>query len=86
MFLLTEKLHYFEKKFMCDEKQPCLNGGGTCFSSQYTGGRGKQISEFKVSLAYQMSSKTAQGFTEKPCLEKTKGEKKSSYINWDSKH
>jgi hypothetical protein len=34
-------------------------------------GRGRQISEFKASLVYKMSSRTARA-TEKSCLEKTK--------------
>jgi hypothetical protein len=33
------------------------------------GGEGRQISEFKTSLDYRMSSRTAkEGYTEKPCL------------------
>jgi hypothetical protein len=32
------------------------------------GGRGRQISEFEVSLVLKVSSRTAQGYTEKPCL------------------
>jgi hypothetical protein len=35
------------------------------------GGRGRQISEFKASLVYRVSSRTARA-TEKPCLEKPK--------------
>jgi hypothetical protein len=35
------------------------------------GGRGRWISEFKASLVYKVSSKTARA-TEKPCLEKPK--------------
>jgi hypothetical protein len=34
--------------------------------------RGRQISEFETSLVYRVSSRTAKGYTEKPCLEKTK--------------
>jgi hypothetical protein len=33
------------------------------------GGRGRRISEFKASLVYRVSSRTARA-TEKPCLEK----------------
>jgi hypothetical protein len=33
------------------------------------GGRGRQ-SEFEASLVYKVSSRTARGYTEKPCLEK----------------
>jgi hypothetical protein len=39
------------------------------------GGRGRQISEFKTSLVYKVSSRTARA-TEKPCLEKPKKKKK----------
>jgi hypothetical protein len=34
------------------------------------GGRGKRISEFEASLVYRVSSRTVEGYTEKPCLEK----------------
>jgi hypothetical protein len=35
------------------------------------GGRGRRISEFKASLVYKVSSRTARAiYTEKPCLEK----------------
>jgi hypothetical protein len=50
------------------------------------GGRGRRISEFKASLVYRVSSRTAratqrefqdsQGYTEKPCLKKTTTTKK----------
>jgi hypothetical protein len=36
------------------------------------GGSGRQISEFKASLVYRVSSSTARGYTEKPCLLKLK--------------
>jgi hypothetical protein len=39
------------------------------------GGRGRQISEFKASLVYKVSSRTARA-TEKPCLGKPKKKKK----------
>jgi hypothetical protein len=39
------------------------------------GGRGRQISEFEVSLVYKVSSRTARA-TEKLCLEKKKKKKK----------
>jgi hypothetical protein len=41
------------------------------------GGRGRWISEFEANLVYKMNS---QGYTEKPCLEKTK-EKKNKNKN-----
>jgi hypothetical protein len=40
------------------------------------GGRGRWISEFKASLVYKVSSRTARAITEKPCLEKPKKKKK----------
>jgi hypothetical protein len=35
------------------------------------GGRGRWISEFEASLLYKVSFRTARGYTEKPCLEKS---------------
>jgi hypothetical protein len=40
------------------------------------GGRGRRISEFKACLVYRGEFQDSQGYTEKPCLEKPKGEKK----------
>jgi hypothetical protein len=40
------------------------------------GGRGRWISEFKSSLVYRVSSRTAEDYTEKPCLEKPRKKKK----------
>jgi hypothetical protein len=34
------------------------------------GGRGRWISEFEASLVYRVSSRTARGYTEKPCFKK----------------
>jgi hypothetical protein len=39
------------------------------------GGRGRQISEFEASLVFR-EFRDSQGYTEKPCLEKPKKEKK----------
>jgi hypothetical protein len=36
------------------------------------GGRGRWISEFKASLVYRVSFRTARATQKKPCLEKTK--------------
>jgi hypothetical protein len=41
------------------------------------GGRDKWISEFETSLVYKVSSRTAKGYTEKPCLEKQKTKTKT---------
>jgi hypothetical protein len=48
--------------------------GGACLYSQYSGGRGRQISELKAILILQTEFQDSQGFTEKPCL-KTKQNK-----------
>jgi hypothetical protein len=37
---------------------------------------GRWISQFEVSLVYRVSSRSAKGYTEKPCLEKPKKKKK----------
>ena len=42
----------------------------------HLGGRGRRISEFEASLVYKVSSRTAQGYTEKHCLEKPRKKKK----------
>jgi hypothetical protein len=39
------------------------------------GCRSRQISEFETSLVYRVSSRTAKGYTEKPCLKKPKKKK-----------
>jgi hypothetical protein len=45
--------------------------------SQHSGGRGRWISEFEVSLVYLQSEfQDSQGYTEKPCLEKQKQKQK----------
>ena len=52
---------------------PCGCGGGAPIKSQHLGGRSRQISEFKASLVYRVSSRTVRAiYTEKPCLGKTK--------------
>jgi hypothetical protein len=41
-------------------------------------GRGRQFSEFKASLVYRESSRTARAtYTEKPCLEKSNKQTKA---------
>jgi hypothetical protein len=40
------------------------------FNPQYLGGKGRRISEFKDSLVYRVSSRTARATQRKPCLEK----------------
>jgi hypothetical protein len=35
------------------------DGGGACFQSQHSGGRGRRICEFKANLIYIVSSRTA---------------------------
>lgn len=41
-----------------------------CLKSQPSGGRGRQISEIKVSLVYRVSCRTAKSTQKKTCLEK----------------
>jgi hypothetical protein len=41
-------------------------------------GRGRRISEFEATLVYRASSQIAQGYTLKPCLRKTKTNKKQN--------
>ena len=43
----------------CENVQICWAGGGAYLYSQHLGGRGRQISEFKTSLVYRVSSRTA---------------------------
>jgi hypothetical protein len=47
-------------------------GGGTRLESQHLGGRGRPISEFKASLVYKVSSRTARATQRNPVLKKTK--------------
>jgi hypothetical protein len=52
------------------------------------GGRGRQVSEFEASLVYRVSSRTARGYTERPCLKKqnkTKGRKEGRAGEWKIK-
>jgi hypothetical protein len=44
--------------------------GGARLSSQHLGGRGRWISEFKASLVYKVSSRTARAIQRNPVLEK----------------
>jgi hypothetical protein len=46
------------------------------------GGRGRQISEFEVSLVYKMSSRTARATQRNPVLKKQKKKKKSENIKF----
>jgi hypothetical protein len=43
----------------------------------YLGGRGRWTSEFEASLVYRVSSRTSQGYTEKPCLKTNKQTKQN---------
>jgi hypothetical protein len=45
------------------------------------GGRGRRISEFKDSLVYRSEFQDSQNYTEKPCLEKAKKERKKKRNN-----
>jgi hypothetical protein len=50
------------------------------FNPSNSGGRGRWISEFKASLVYKVSSRTARA-TQRPCLEKTKNKNKHTHTN-----
>jgi hypothetical protein len=41
-----------------------------------TGGKGRCLCDFEDSVVYRESSRTAQGYTERPCIEKLKTKKK----------
>jgi hypothetical protein len=61
-----------------------LIGGGSDCQSQHSGSRDRQmqISEFKASLFYRMSSRIDHwDYTEKPCLKKKKKKKKNPKVN-----
>jgi hypothetical protein len=51
--------------------------GGTCLQSQHLGGRGRLISEFKASLVYRVSSRTAREIQRNP-VSKTKTKTKTN--------
>jgi hypothetical protein len=48
-------------------------------SSQHSGGRGRRISEFKASLVYKMSSRTARATQRNPVSKNQKKKKKKIY-------
>jgi hypothetical protein len=56
-----------------------LSGGGARLQSQHSGGRGRWISEFKASLVYRVSSRTARATQRNPIskIKKRKETKKS---------
>jgi hypothetical protein len=49
------------------------------------GGRGRQISDFKASLVYSVSSRTARATRKKPCLRKPKNKNKTNTNNQTNK-
>jgi hypothetical protein len=63
------------KRGMDTENVVLPGSGGACLSSQHLGGRGRWISEFKVSLVYKVSSRTARAIQRTPSR-KTKKKKK----------
>jgi hypothetical protein len=66
---------YFDRAKLETVGQP--GSGGTRLESQHLGGRGRQISEFKASLVYRMSFRTARA-TQKPYLEKNQKNKQTN--------
>jgi hypothetical protein len=53
-----------------------LGSGGARLSFQHLGGRGKRISEFKASLVYRESSRTARAIQRNPVSKNQKKKKK----------
>jgi hypothetical protein len=51
--------------------------GGARLYSQHSGGRGRQISEFKASLVYKVSSRTARAIQRNPVSKKNKTKQKT---------
>jgi hypothetical protein len=58
------------------------------FNPSSWGGRGRQISEFKASLVYKVSSRTARAIQRNPVSEKnkTKQNKKTCLYNFEKLH
>jgi hypothetical protein len=52
--------------YIVKTRKPKLGSGGPCFLSQHLGGRGRRISEFKASLVYRVSSRTAKATQRNP--------------------
>jgi hypothetical protein len=48
-----------EKKYDYIQRNRRLDGGSACFLSQHLGGKGRQISDFKATLVYRVSFRTA---------------------------
>ena len=53
---------------------------GSGGARQHSGGRGRRISEFEVSLVYRVSSRTARAIQRNPVSEKKKKKKKKKKI------
>jgi hypothetical protein len=53
-----------------DTKHRTADGGGARLYSQHLGGRGRWISEFKASLVYRVTSRTARAIQRNPVLKK----------------
>jgi hypothetical protein len=51
--------------------------GGACLLSQHLGDRGRRISEFKASLVYKVSSRTARATQRNPVSKKQKTNKQT---------
>ena len=48
------------------EQNLLLGSGGTCLYSQHLGDRGRQLSEFEVSLVYRVSFRVARAMQRNP--------------------
>ena len=63
---ITSSWKYNYVSLSCWSKKHGAGRGGARLYSQYSGGRGRQISEFKASLVNRMSSRTARATQRKP--------------------
>ena len=74
--LLMECL--FSSKDMCIKRGQKQLGSGARLWSQHLGGRGRQISEFKASLVYKVSSRTARAIQRNPVSKNQKPKPKQN--------
>jgi hypothetical protein len=61
---------------LINKKAENFGPSGACFQSQHLGGRGRWISEFKASLVYRVSSRTARATQRNPVSKNQKKKKK----------
>jgi hypothetical protein len=81
-YIVNLKLLYVIKEIPI-EKQTAGRGGAR-LKSQHSGGRGRRISEFKASLVYKVSSRTARAIQRNPVSKKKR--KTNKQTNKHTKH